>query len=167
MRSQYTTGVDPTTLVVPTLLQGIPMALFFTPLTAIILSGLPAEKIPAAAGLSNFVRIFAGGVGTSLISTGWNNRTILHHAQLAEQSSVNNPAFTNALSSIHATLGGSMDQARAFFEQSLNAQAAMLGLNDIFWLSAMIFIVIIPLIWLTKPRKGGGGGGGAAAAGAH
>jgi DHA2 family multidrug resistance protein len=29
----------------------------------------------------------------------------------------------------------------------------------------MIFIVIIPLIWLTKPRKGGGGG--AAAAGAH
>ncbi|ALP65113.1 DHA2 family efflux MFS transporter permease subunit [Paraburkholderia caribensis] len=165
MRSQYTTGVDPTTLVVPTLLQGIPMALFFTPLTAIILSGLPAEKIPAAAGLSNFVRIFAGGVGTSLISTGWNNRTILHHAQLAEQSSVNNPAFTSALSSIHATLGGSMDQARAFFEQSLNAQAAMLGLNDIFWLSAMIFIVIIPLIWLTKPRKGGGGG--AAAAGAH
>jgi DHA2 family multidrug resistance protein len=104
-------------------------------------------------------------VGTSLISTGWNNRTILHHAQLAEQSSVNNPDYTNALTSIHATLGGSMDQARAFFEQSLNAQAAMLGLNDIFWLSAMIFIVIIPLIWLTKPRKGGGGG--AAAAGAH
>jgi DHA2 family multidrug resistance protein len=141
------------------------MALFFTPLTAIILSGLPAEKIPAAAGLSNFVRIFAGGVGTSLISTGWNNRTILHHAQLAEQSSVNNPDYTNALGTIHATLGGSTDQAMAFFERSLNAQAAMLGLNDIFWLSAMIFIVIIPLIWLTKPRKGGGGG--AAAAGAH
>jgi DHA2 family multidrug resistance protein len=165
MRSQYTTGVDPYTLVMPTLLQGIPMALFFTPLTAIILSGLSPDKIPAAAGLSNFVRIFAGGVGTSLISTGWNNRTILHHSQLAEQSSVNNPGYTNALTSIHATLGGSMDQARAFFEQSLNAQAAMLGLNDIFWLSAMIFIVIIPLIWLTKPRKGGGGG--AAAAGAH
>ncbi|MBC8735892.1 hypothetical protein F6X40_03375 [Paraburkholderia sp. UCT31] len=29
--------------------------------------------------------------------------------------------------------------------------ASMLGLNDIFWLSAVIFIAIIPLIWLTKP----------------
>ncbi|HEY2249557.1 MAG TPA: DHA2 family efflux MFS transporter permease subunit, partial [Planctomycetaceae bacterium] len=93
MRSFYTTGVDPFTLVLPTLLQGIPTALFFTPLTAIILSGLPAEKIPAAAGLSNFARIFAGAVGTSLMSTGWNNRTILHHARLTEQTSVNNPNF--------------------------------------------------------------------------
>ena len=164
MRSNYTTGVDQWTLILPTLLQGIPTALFFVPLTAIILSGLPADKIPAAAGLSNFVRVFAGGVGTSLITTGWNNRTILHHSQLAEQSSATNPDYTNALATIHSTLGGSMDQARAFFEQSLNAQAAMLGLNDIFWLSSMIFIVIIPLIWLTKPGKGGGG---AAAAGAH
>jgi DHA2 family multidrug resistance protein len=56
-----------------------------------------------------------------------------------------------------------MDQATAFFERSLNAQAAMLGLNDIFWLSSMIFIVIIPLVWLTRPGKVDGG----AAAGAH
>jgi MFS transporter, DHA2 family, multidrug resistance protein len=164
MRSNYTTGVDQWTLILPTLLQGIPTALFFVPLTAIILSGLPGDKIPAAAGLSNFVRVFAGGVGTSLITTGWNNRTILHHSQLAEQTSATNPQYVDALATIHSTLGGSMDQARAFFEQSLNAQAAMLGLNDIFWLSSMIFIVIIPLIWLTKPGKGGGG---AAAAGAH
>ncbi|AKM04630.1 DHA2 family efflux MFS transporter permease subunit [Burkholderia pyrrocinia] len=163
MRSHYTTNVDPYTLVLPTLLQGIPMALFFTPLTAIILSGLSPERIPAAAGLSNFVRVFAGGVGTSLIATGWNNRTILHHAQLAEQSSVNNPDYTSAIANLHATLGGGMDQATAFFERALNAQAAMLGLNDIFWLSSIIFVVIIPLVWLTKPGKGGGG----AAAGAH
>ncbi|WP_225031170.1 DHA2 family efflux MFS transporter permease subunit [Paraburkholderia sp. XV] len=165
MRSHYTTGVDQWTLILPTLLQGIPMALFFVPLTAIILSGLPADKIPAAAGLSNFARIFAGGVGTSLLTTGWNNRTILHHAQLAEQSSIDNPVYTNALANIHGALGGSTDQAVAFFERSLNTQAAMLGLNDMFWLSSMIFIVIIPLIWLTKPAKGGGSS--AATSGAH
>lgn len=164
MRSHYTTNVDQWTLVLPTLLQGIPTALFFVPLTAIILSGLPADKIPAAAGVSNFARVFAGAAGTSLVTTGWNNRTILHHAQLAEQTSVDNPTYEAAIANVHATLGGSLDQAVAFFERSLNAQAAMLGLNDIFWLSAMIFVVIIPLIWLTKPAKGGGG---AAAAGAH
>jgi DHA2 family multidrug resistance protein len=162
MRSHYTTGVDPYTLVLPTLLQGIPMALFFTPLTAIILSGLPAERIPAAAGLSNFVRVFAGGVGTSLISTGWNDRTILHHARLAEQSSVNNPAYASAIAQLQATLGGGADQATTFFERTLNAQAAMLALNDIFWLSSIIFIMIVPLVWLTKPAKGGGGMAGGA-----
>ncbi|TXI85448.1 MAG: DHA2 family efflux MFS transporter permease subunit, partial [Cupriavidus sp.] len=100
MRSHYTTGVDTWTLVIPTLLQGIPMALFFVPLTAIILSGQPPEKIPAAAGLSNFVRLFCGAVGTSLATTTWNNRAILHHAQLAEHASPNDPAYQAALRSI-------------------------------------------------------------------
>jgi MFS transporter, DHA2 family, multidrug resistance protein len=165
MRSNYTTGVDTWTLVLPTLLQGIPTALFFVPLTAIILSGLAPEKIPAAAGLSNFVRVFAGAVGTSLVATGWNDRTILHHSQLAEQTGANNPTYVSGIHALQTTLGGSMDQARAFFEQSMNAQAAMLGLNDIFWLSGVIFIVIIPLIWLTKPSKGGAAA--AAGAGGH
>jgi DHA2 family multidrug resistance protein len=165
MRSHYTTGVDTWTLVLPTLLQGIPTALFFVPLTAIILSGLAPNKIPAAAGLSNFVRVFAGAVGTSLVSTGWNNRTILHHSQLAEQTSVNNPVFTQGLDALQATLGGSADQAMAYFEHSLNAQAAMLGLNDIFWLSGVIFIAIVPLIWVTKPSKDASAA--AAGAGGH
>ena len=165
MRSHYTTDVDAYTLVLPTLLQGIPTALFFTPLTAIILSGLPPEKIPSAAGLSNFVRILAGAMGTSLLTTGWNDRTILHHERLVEQTSVNNPAFTHAIDGLQTTLNASADKARAFFEASLNAQATMLGLNDIFWLSAVIFVLIIPLIWLTRPVKGAAAG--AAGAGGH
>jgi DHA2 family multidrug resistance protein len=139
--------------------------LFFVPLTAIILSGLPQDRIPAAAGLSNFVRVFAGAVGTSLVSTGWNDRTILHHAQLAEQTSVNNSNFTAAIDSLQHSLGSGTGQALAFFERSLNAQAAMLGLNDIFWLSAVVFVVIIPLIWVTKPVKGASAA--AAGAGGH
>jgi MFS transporter, DHA2 family, multidrug resistance protein len=157
MRSHYTTGVDTYTLVIPTLLQGIPSALFFVPLTEIILSGLPADKIPAAAGLSNFARVFAGAVGTSLFTNGWNDRTIQHHARLAEQTSINNPTFVNGLNALHNMLGGSTRQSLAAFENSLTSQAAMLGLNDIFWLSAVIFIAIVPLIWVTKPVKGSGG----------
>jgi DHA2 family multidrug resistance protein len=165
MRSQYTTGVDTWTLVLPTLLQGIPTALFFVPLTAIILSGLTPDKIPAAAGLSNFARVFAGAMGTSLAATGWNDRTILHHSQLAESTGVNNPIFTAGLDSVHSTLGGSSSQALAFLENSLNAQAAMLGLNDIFWISAVIFVAIVPLIWITKPDKNSAAA--AAGAGGH
>jgi DHA2 family multidrug resistance protein len=40
----------------------------------------------------------------------------------------------------------------------------MLGLNDVFWISAVIFLAIIPLIWFTRPA---GGAAAEAAAAAH
>ena len=154
LRSNYFLDVDLATLVAPTLLQGIPTALFFVPLTAIILSGLPPEKIPAAAGLSNFARVFFGAAATAIASTAWNDRSILHHARLTDQAHVNNPLFTESLQQLQAVLHLNPQQAYARFEQSVTAQAAMLGLDDVFWISGVIFIAIIPLIWLTKPVHG-------------
>ncbi|PAJ78474.1 DHA2 family efflux MFS transporter permease subunit [Burkholderia ubonensis] len=165
MRTQFYTDVARWDLVLPTLLQGIPMAMFFVPLTSIILSGLPPEKIPAAAGLSNFGRTFCGAVGTSVIGNAWNDRTILHHARLSEQASVNNPAFTQQIDATRSMLHLNPDSAHALFNASVDAQAAVMGLNDIFYISAAIFIAIIPLIWITKPSKAAGGAD--AAAGAH
>ncbi len=162
MRSLYTTDIDQYTLILPTLLQGIPTALFFVPLTAIILSGLPPDKIPAAAGLSNFVRVFAGAVGTSLLANSWNNRTILHHARLIEQVNGYNPNFTDAIAQTQSTLEIGASNALAFVEHGLGAQAAMLGINDVFWVSAIIFVLIIPLIWVTHPSKDVDVGAGAA-----
>ncbi len=164
MRSKYVIQIDAWHLVLPTLLQGIPMALFFVPLTSIILSGLAPSKIPAAAGLSNFARVFCGAVGTSLAGNAWTDRIALHHERLTEQANVNNPAFMQSLQASQGALNVNEAQARGLFDFTVNTQAAMMGLNDIFFASAVIFILIIPLIWITKRAKGGGGG---AAAGAH
>ena len=161
MRSKYVIEIDTFHLVLPTLLQGIPMALFFVPLTAIILAGQPPGRVPAAAGLSNFVRVFCGAVGTSIATNAWNNRTILHHARLTEQASVNNPTFVQAIERTQTVLHLSEPSARALFDFQLTTQAAMMGLNDIFYISAIIFLVIIPLIWITKSTRGAGGAAGA------
>ncbi len=165
MRSRYVIEIDTWHLVLPTLLQGIPMAMFFVPLTAIILAGQPPNKVPAAAGLSNFVRVFCGAIGTSISTNAWNNRTVLHHVRLTEQATVDNPLFRQQIESTQALLNLSRPSANALFEFTVNTQAAMMGLNDIFYVSAIIFVLIIPLIWITRPAKGGGGGGDAA--GAH
>ena len=69
---------------------------------------------------------------------------------------------TAALDGIRAAFGFSPAEALAYFERGLDAQASMLGLNDIFWISGVIFLVIVPLIWLAKPVKGTGGGAVAA-----
>src|SRR5438105_8152715 len=71
MRSGFNTQATFTTIMIPTVLQGAAMAFFFIPLQAIIFSGLQPERMPAAAGLSNFVRITAGAFGTSIMTTLW------------------------------------------------------------------------------------------------
>jgi MFS transporter, DHA2 family, multidrug resistance protein len=154
LRSGYTTQVDTMALVGPTVLQGAAMAMFFIPLTSIILSGLPQHRIPAAAGLSNFVRIMFGGIGTSLISTLWASRTALHHSQLTEYSGMQHPAFANSVQSLMAQ-GMSEPAALAVIERTLSVQASTLAANDIFWMSAVLFIVLIGLVWLTKCTKSG------------
>jgi DHA2 family multidrug resistance protein len=152
MRSQYTAEVDTIALMIPTVIQGAAMAMFFIPLTAIILSGQPPEKIPAAAGLSNFVRIMCGGIGTSVTSTIWENRTTLHHAQLAEHTGIQNPAFGQ---SVHALMAQGMPEAGAWavIERSIGIQASTSAATDIFWISSVLFLSLIALVWMTKPRK--------------
>lgn len=165
MRSKFNLDADWWTVVLPTLLQGIPMALFFVPLTVVLLSGLPPERIPAAAGLSSFVRVFFGALGTSVATTAWNSRTIVHHAQLTENTTAYSPYLQQSIDGIRSTLGLDQSQTLGMIERTITAQAAMLGLNDIFWISAVIFILIIPFIWITKPVRSAAGS--AEAAGAH
>jgi DHA2 family multidrug resistance protein len=64
-----------------------------------IIPGLAPAQV-AAAGLSNFARITAGAFGASIAVTLWENRTALHHAQLAEAINPYRPATQMALEAI-------------------------------------------------------------------
>jgi DHA2 family multidrug resistance protein len=166
MRSRYTTGVDTFSLMLPTLIQGIGMAGFFIPLVSITLSGLPGHRIPAASGLSNFVRIMCGGIGTSIFSTAWDHRSIMHHAQLVEQANAYSPTFNLSMQQFGAA-GFEQTQGYGLFNSMATQQAAQLGVNDLFYISAAIFVALIGLIWITKPDRSGGGDSAAAASAAH
>ena len=164
MRSLFNTQADFDTIMVPTIIQGIAMAFFFIPLTTVTLSGLPQERIPAATGLFNFVRISAGGFGTSITTTLWENRAAMHHAHLTEAINNGSQAVRSTLAGLEAA-GMSPAQALARINQMVTQQSFMLAANDLFYISAVIFVVLIPLVWLTHPKHGAGGAG--AAAGAH
>jgi DHA2 family multidrug resistance protein len=164
MRSNFNTQADFVTIIIPTVIQGIAMAFFFIPLVTITLSGLTPDRIPAASGLSNFLRITAGAMGTSLTTTLWDNRATLHHSQLAETINQGNNAATSAMSGLTGS-GLSAEQVLGQMNRIVDQQAYMLATNDIFYASAILFLLLIPLVWLAKPQKGGAGGD--AAAGAH
>lgn len=164
MRSNFNTQADFVTIIIPTVIQGVAMAFFFIPLVTITLSGLTPDRIPAASGLSNFLRITAGAMGTSLTTTLWDNRATLHHTQLSETINQGNNAATSAMSGL-ASSGFSSEQVLGQINRIVDQQAYMLATNDIFYASAILFLLLIPLVWLAKPQKGGAGGD--AAAGAH
>lgn len=151
MRSNFNTQVDFTTLMIPTILQGVGIAFFFLPLTVIIISGITPDKIPAASGLSSFVRIVAGSFGTSIAITVWQDRGAMHHTQLTESVHLGNFATTQTLAGL-GNAGLSPEQALAQVSRWVDQQAYMLALNDVFYASAVIFMLLIPVIWLSHPK---------------
>ena len=165
MRSGFNTQVDMRTIVIPTIIQGAAMAAFFVPLVSITMSGLSPDKIPNAAGLSNFVRMTAGAFGTSLVTTTWEDRTTLHHAQLVEHIHAGDPATAQTLEILQAR-GMSWEQAVATLENMIEQQAATLSATDIFYASTGIFLVLIGMVWFARP-KNAAAGASEAAAGAH
>jgi MFS transporter, DHA2 family, multidrug resistance protein len=165
MRSNFNTQADEFTILIPTLIQGVAMAFFFIPLVTITLSGIEPDRIPAASGLSNFVRITAGSFGTSIATTIWQDRAAMHHAQLSEYVSPGVGA-TNSVMSGLASAGLTPDQALGTINRLVDQQAYMLAANDVFFASALIFLLLIPLVFLAKQIKSSAGGADAAA-GAH
>ena len=161
MRSHFNAQADFRTILIPTVLQGAAMAFFFIPLQAIIFSGMPPEKLPDVAGLSNFVRITAGAVGTSIFTTVWDNRAALHHAELAERINNSSSAATAALGQLGAS-GLDHAQALATINRMIDQQAYTLAVNDLFFLSGMLFIGLLVLVWATKPAKNAAAGAGGA-----
>ena len=165
MRSQFTVETDFRHILVPTLIQGVAMAFFFIPLTTITLSGITPDRIPAAAGLSNFVRITAGAMGTSIATTLWENRASLHHAHLTEMLVQGQGTFAITMNQLTAA-GMSKEQAYAQINRLIDQQAFTRAADDIFLASSMLFLTLIVLIWFTK-RPAPMAGSSDAAAGAH
>ena len=164
MRSQFNTDADFRTLMVPTILQGAAVAVFFIPLVSLSLSGLSPDRFPAASGLFNFARITAGSFGTSIATTMWDRGASLHHAQLAEHIS---PFDANALQALDRMHAGGIGQQQSYqmLNQLIDKQAFMLSANDIFFVSALLFLGLIGVIWLARPVRSAAGSAATTAAG--
>jgi len=161
MRSLFTTDADFATIMVPTIIQGAATAGFFIPLVAIALFGLPPERMAGATGLFNFVRLMAGAVGTSISTTLWEDRSTLHHAQLTEAINLGSNTAVQALAGLQ-DLGFTHQQALGVIDQIITRQAFMISTQEVFYASALLFLVLVVFVWLArKPDRHEAGAGSA------
>jgi DHA2 family multidrug resistance protein len=147
-------------MALPRFIMGFGLPLFFLPLNQIIMSGIPAAELASAAGLSNFVRTFAGSIATAVTVFYWSDRTEHHYATMTEHITPDSPAW-DAYQAQLAALGVHGDAALAATAQVINTQALTMGANDIFRMLAVLFVMLVPMVWLAKPPFRAVGTGGA------
>ncbi|EML3442715.1 multidrug efflux MFS transporter permease subunit EmrB [Proteus mirabilis] len=143
-------GMDFATVAWPQFWQGLGVACFFMPLTTMTLSGLPPEKMASASSLSNFLRTLAGAIGTSLTTTIWTQRESLHHETFVEKINPLDPDAQLAFQQMRE-LGLSDEQTSAYLAKTITEQGLIISANEIFWLAAGIFILMLVVVWFAKP----------------
>lgn len=151
-QANFTTNVDLETLMLARFYQGFGVVIFFLPLIQLSLANIPQERYASAAGLYNFIRILVGsGFGTSLAIELWTRLEIFHHARIAETLTPFKPhaaAFYTKAAQANSVLN---EKAITFLlDKEAEQQAFMLSTNDISWLGAWAFLLMIPLIYLCK-----------------
>jgi len=147
LRAGLTADASFMAIALPLMVQGISSGSFFIATISILLDGIPQERVPAAAGLSNFARIVAAGFSVSLITTFWDRREAFHQSRLAEMTSGFTPVFNQVLSLLQ-DLGLSDLGAKAAVSRNMVGQAYLLASVDMFTVSAWLCVLGIVLVWL-------------------
>lgn len=151
--STFSTDSSFTQLLWPRLVLGIALANFFVPVQQILLSGLKPAEIASAAGLSNFFRVIAGSISTAVTTSLWARRGEYHHAVLAQSVAPGRSGVADYRDTLQQ-LGAPPMQSLAAINQAVNRQADTLALNDVFLLFGVMFLLIIGVIWLSRPPFG-------------
>ena len=141
--------------IMPVLLA--PIGTFFLPLSAITLAGMEGSRIASASSLSNFTRVLAGAVGSSVAITLWEKREAFHHARLAENFTPFSQQ-TAMLQSLQET-GISSAQSYGIAATQITQQGFIISAAELFYVSSGLFLFLIILVWQAKPPFGAPSGG--------
>ena len=148
----FNTDVDIIHLMLSRFLFGFGMLFFIVPLFTLSFRKISKEKLPSATGMFHFVRAMSGGIGTSVFTTLWIRRRAFHHSNIVAQIQESRPEVSNFFHKLKA-LGIDQDKTWALTNDLATRQAAMLGINDCFYLMGWIFIIMIPILLLGREKK--------------
>ncbi|HZP33592.1 MAG TPA: DHA2 family efflux MFS transporter permease subunit [Candidatus Acidoferrales bacterium] len=145
----------------PQFLQGVALACLFVPLTTITMDPIRVEAMGNATSIFNLMRNLGGSIGIAAVTT-----LVARH----EQTNTNNLAPNVSAGS--ARVGAMIQGLRSWFMFRganpvtatrrayqalwglLRQQAAMLSFNQVFWLLGLLFLLMLPLVFLMRRPAG-------------
>ncbi len=148
----FDTDIDIFHVGISRFLMGFGMLFFITPLFILATQDIPEAQLPNSTGLFHYVRVIAGGFGTSGFVTLWTRRTIFHHERICESIT----AFSTQTKRLFHTLASNNISGNAALQMASNEidkQAAVLALNDCFYLMGWIFLLLTMFLPLARKVK--------------
>lgn len=138
----------------PMVVEGIFLGSFFTPLTVLTLHGLSGPMVTRAAEVANLLRVAAGAFGITFQGIVLFRRSHFHQLHLADHFGGRLSISYDPLSQMAAKLaaaGLTPSQVEAKLGALIKQEAAILSLNDAFFVASFAFIAIGLLVWLAHP----------------
>jgi DHA2 family multidrug resistance protein len=139
------------------IMQGLAMGLLFVPLTTLTMASIPPQETGYATSLYSVTRNIGSSMGISFVTTWVTRRSQFHQSILVSHVTASNPMSREALEQITGFLQHSgtdhitaTHQAGALIYRSLEQQAALLSYVDVFRIMGILFLIVIPLVFLMK-----------------
>jgi MFS transporter, DHA2 family, multidrug resistance protein len=150
------------TLVLGRVMQAFGLAFLFLPINTLGFRGIPPDRTNYASALVNLARNFGGSIGISFASTLVTRREQFHQSRLVEHLQTMNPNLTDLtrqLSQLTHVAAESMSVVARLYRQAIQ-QATMLSYLDAFKAFAVIFLLLLPLLFFVRPGTAGAGAHG-------
>jgi MFS transporter, DHA2 family, multidrug resistance protein len=147
----------------PQLLQGSSLGLLFVPLTTVTNDPIPRHEMGNATSLFNLMRNIGASIGIASVTTIVARHSQAHINDLSRYINSLNPTARATFEAMKSTfMSRGMDattagnQAYAAMFGMVQRQAGMMSYIDVFFLLAILFITMLPLILIMKrPTKQG------------
>ncbi|MGH9430847.1 MAG: DHA2 family efflux MFS transporter permease subunit [Terriglobia bacterium] len=147
----------------PQFVMGLALGLLFVPLTTTTMDPISKEQMGNATSLFNLVRNLGGSVGIASVETIQVRREQIHINILGARVNAYNDHSQTLLNALQrAFIAGGADVATATHRAyaviwgMVAKQATMMAYNDAFRLLGILFILVLPLIFLMKRPTGRG-----------
>jgi DHA2 family multidrug resistance protein len=134
-RAYATSDMSYWVICIPLFFMGVGMPMYYVPLTGLAMGSVKEEETASAAGLMNFVRTISGAIATSLVTTCWQNRSIIAHAKLTD---IVDPTGQVA-SMLPSGLSGQM--VREMLNNLVSSQSLMLATNGLMLIIGAVFLI--------------------------
>jgi len=160
MLSHSTLATGQSDVLIPLLVRGVGMALLFVPLTTLAIADLKGPELGQGTGLNNMMRQLGGSFGIATLTTIIHIRQAGHRDKLIEYINPYNPNFVrdfNMQLQGFIAKGKSMLDAThmtyAAIEGRLTRQTFLLTYDDAYWISGLVMLFSIPLLYLQPFKK--------------
>jgi MFS transporter, DHA2 family, multidrug resistance protein len=163
MMGHYTLATSARGVVTVLVLQGVAFSCLFIPLTTLALASIPRHRLADATGLNSLLRQVGGSIGLAAFATMLARNTTHARESMLAHFAAGDPEAMSRLAGMAKSFAArgydalsSQALARGMLDGLVRRQAMMISFEKLFYLAGILFILVLPLVFVLRaPERGG------------